>query len=122
MYFLNVFGYCHQRRHRSERFACKISVQTCYDHPYPPVRQRLGHFDYGIVEELGFIYSDHVHIARKQKHACRRVYGSRRYAVKIMGHDLVVRVSDVDGRFVDFHSLVCKLGTFEPSDQFFRLS
>ena len=122
MDFLDILGHCHKGRHGTERLTCEICVKTSHYDPYPFVGQGLCHFDNGVVKELGFIYPHYFHIAGKQKHAGRRIYRGGRNAMRIVRDHLIVGISHIYGRLVDFDFLVGKLRPPEPSDQFFRLT
>ena len=122
MDFLYIFRNGHQPGHRTERLAEIVGVQAGDDDADATIGEGLAYLHDAFIEKLGFVDADHLHVRREVQHPGRsldRGAGNRR---GIVGYDVEVGVTFVDGRLEDFNLLFGELGAFEPTDQFFRLA
>jgi hypothetical protein len=71
MYFCDLVGYCHERRHGTERLASEIHVKAGYDDACAAACQFIAYLDKFIVEELGLVNAYDIDIGREQEYACR---------------------------------------------------
>ena len=62
VYLLDVFRDGHKCRHRTERLAEEVCIETCNDDSDAPVCQCLYYFNDGVIEELCFIDAYNFHI------------------------------------------------------------
>ena len=115
----HVFGRSHQRRHRAERPARVIHVESRDDHPHAVVGQLSADIDDAFVEELCLVDADHIDIRGHQQDVLRRFDRRRTDGVGVVRDDLLLRVADVDAGLEDFYPLVGELCAFEAADQLF---
>ena len=71
MYFCDIFGYGHERRHGAERLAGIIHIEPGAYNPYPVICKSGADFDYVFVEKLHFVYSYDIYIAGQKQNALR---------------------------------------------------
>ena len=72
---LDVFSDCHERRHRTERLAEEVCIETGDDHSYPAICESLYDFYDRIIKELSLVNTYDFHIGCYLQHACRRADG-----------------------------------------------
>ena len=75
MYFLYLFSYSHECRHRTERLTHEVCVKTSNDDSDTSVCKCLYYFYNGLIEELSFINTYYFYIRGNFKHACRGTDG-----------------------------------------------
>ena len=122
MNFQHVVGDGQQLRHRTERHAFEIQVQTSHYHTDTIVCQLVAHIDYAIVEKLSLINSNHIAVARQQQDALGRIHRSGRDGIALMRHHIVIAVADVNAWLENLNLLMGKLGTTHAADQLLGLT
>ena len=122
MYFLDILGDSHQRRHRAEWITEKISVKPGNNHPNSRVGKFLSHFHEFSVKELRLVNSDHIGSLRKFQHLRRRIHREGPEMLAVMGHDILFRVAYIYAGFKHRDFLVGELGTPDSSNKFFSLA
>ena len=120
--FLDIFGDGHQTGHRAEGLPEKVGVQAGDDDADAAVGERLGDFNDAFVKKLGFVDTDDLHVGGDVQHPGRRLDRGARDGRGVMGYDIEVRITLIDGRLENLDFLLGELGAFEPADQFFRLA
>ena len=122
MDLLDVFGDCHEAGDGAEGLAEVVGVEAGDDDADTAVGEGLGHFDEALVEELGLIDADDLDVAVYLEHPRGILDRSTGNAVAVVGDDVKVGVTLVHRGLESRYLLLCKLGPFEPSDEFFSLS
>ena len=112
----------HEGRHRTERYALIVHVETCYDNAYAAAGQLTAYIDDTHVEELCLVDAYYLYVFRQQQDAARRLYGSGHDGVVVVTDHFLFAIAGVDSRFEDFHFLLSKLCTTHTANQFFGLT
>ena len=119
---LDVLGDGHQERHRAERLAEVVGVKAGDDDAHAFIGKGLDDLDDAEIEELGLVDADHLDIVRDGEHLQRRIDRSGRDPVKVMGHDLNVRIAVIYRGLEDGDFLMGELCPLETADEFLCLS
>ena len=122
MDLLDILGDGHQERHRAERLAEIVGVKAGDDDAHALVGKCLDDLDDAEVEELGLVDADDLDIIRDGEHLDRSVDRCGGHTVKVVRHDLDVRIAVIYRRLEDGNLLVGKLGSSEPSQEFLCLT
>ena len=118
---LDVFRDGQKTGNRTERLAEIIGVEPGADDADAAVGQCLGYLDQALIKELGLIDAYDLDIVVNLEHPGRRLDGRAGNAVRIVGDDIEVRVTFVNGRLEGGDFLLGELGAFKPADQFLGL-
>jgi hypothetical protein len=109
-------------RHGLERFSSVILVQPGDDYSLAGVCKFLGHVHKARIEELTFIDSDDLRLARTTKDLRRVFHDSGREAGVTVRNDVVGAEACVNSRLENSHIQARDLGTPDPPDEFFGLA
>jgi hypothetical protein len=119
----DVFGNGQQLRHRLERAAQIILIQTGHDDALAVVRQGIAGGRQVLVEELPFVDPDDFGVGGHCVHQLvgrpHRLRWDPHVAVR---HDVVFAVAAVDDRLEDLDLLPGDLRAAQPADQFLALA
>ena len=119
---IHILGNSHQCGHRSERYALKVHIQTGTDN----ADTALGEFGADLhdahVEELRLVDTYHVNVVCQQQDRLARLHGRGLNDIVIVGNDVLLAVAHINSRLEDLHTLLGKLRTFHPTDEFFCLT
>ena len=90
MNLTHLLGHRHEIRHRAERLAEEIRVQTGDDHPDATVGKLLGHIHKRHVIELGLINPHDLHIRADFQHLLRILDRMARYLVEVVRDNVIL--------------------------------
>ena len=122
VHFLHVLGDRHQARHGPERLAEEVGVEAGHDDAYAAVGQRLAHVDERVVEELGLVHADDLHVRGDLEHVGGVADGGGGDLMEVVGDDFDVGVALVHAGLEDGYFLVGELGAAQAPDEFFGLA
>ena len=120
--FLDIFRNGHETRYGTERLAEIVGVESGDDDTNAAVGERLADLNEAFIEKLRFIDADDLHVRRDVQHPGGRPDRRTGNGRGVMGNDIQVGVTFVDGRLENLDFLFGELGAFETTDQFLGLA
>jgi hypothetical protein len=118
----DVLGDGQQLRHRLERPAEVILIETGDDHAFAPVSQRVAGGGQVGVEKLPFVDPHDFGVLTDEADDCiRALHGLRGDPHVAVRHDVVVAEAVVDDRLEDLHPLTRDLRAAQPPDELLAL-
>jgi hypothetical protein len=120
---LVMAGNGEELRHRLERTAEEILIQTGHDHAFAAVRQRIAGRWKALIEELAFVDPHDLGvIVHRPQELVRAARGGRRDPHVAVRDDVIVAVAVVDERLEDLDLLPGDLRAAQPPDQLLAFS
>ena len=112
-----------KRRHRAERTAHVVLVQTGRDDADARVSELHAHVDHSLVEELHFVDAHDLHADLDPgQELLARSDGEGLQPPVVARHDVLAREAVVDHRLEDLHTLPGDDRASQPADQLLRFS
>ena len=115
---VHIVGYCHQRRHRTKRYALKVHIQTGTDNAYTTIRQLLAHIHDSHIEELCLVDTHDVDVIYHQEDVLTAIHRRGLDDIAVMRNDVLIAVTHIDGGLVDLHTQFRELSAFHTANEF----
>jgi len=119
----DVFGNREELRHRLERTAQVVLIQTRDDHTFPAVRERVARGRQVRVEELPFVNPDDLGVVVDALHELvGALHALRRHTHVAVRDDVIFAVAVVDERLEDLDLLLRNLRAAQPANELLALA
>ena len=122
MGLIHIIGDRHQRRHRSERNALEIHIQTSADDADSAIRQLFANLHNTHIEELRLVDTYYVDIIDHQQDVLAAIHRCGLDHIAVVRDYILVAIAHIDSGFVDLYPQFGKLRAFHTPDEFLGLA
>lgn len=119
---VHILGNSHQSRHRSERNAPEVHVQSGTNDAYAALCQFGAYLNYTHVEKLSLVNTYYINVVSQKQDGLAGLNWCGLNDIVVVRYDILLAVANIDSGLENLYAKLGKLCAFHPADQFLGLA